>query len=219
MKIAIAITTHNRYETFKKCYDWMKVMLPSNAHLFVVDDGSEIPVPEATFRFEKTVGIAATKNKCLELCEGADHIFCFDDDIHPTCSDWYLPYIHSGLNHACFTFGRNIIKRHSTYFEFERPCGCMLYFKKICLDQVGGFDTSFILYSYEHVNLSDRIFNAGLTPARYVDVIDSMSRFYSYDREQGIQSSVSEDLRRAGIRNNTPLLEQKKLSKDFIPYK
>ena len=62
MRIAISITTHNRYETFKKTYDSIIKFMPSDAVLFVVDDGSDIPVKEATFRFDTSQGIARAKN-------------------------------------------------------------------------------------------------------------------------------------------------------------
>src|SRR6185503_20564987 len=102
MRIAISITTHNRYETFLKHYKQVKGFLPKGAKLVVIDDGSDIPVKEADFRFEKAQGIAAAKNKAFELMGDADYYFCFDDDVSPKVKDWHLPYINSGLNHLCF---------------------------------------------------------------------------------------------------------------------
>ena len=73
--IGIGITTHNRYETFSKTLVEIKRYAPKDAKIVVVDDASDIPVPEATFRFDTNVGIAAGKNKCMELLDECDHLF------------------------------------------------------------------------------------------------------------------------------------------------
>ena len=94
-KIGIGITTHNRYDIFKKSYDEINRFLPSGAVLVVVDDASDTPVKEATFRFNENVGIAKAKNKCFELLydSGCEHFFLFDDDCYPLVEDWYKPYM------------------------------------------------------------------------------------------------------------------------------
>jgi len=81
-RIGIAISTCNRYDIFKRCYDEVKRFAPLNSVIVVVDDASDKPVPEATFRFNQNVGIARVKNKCFELLydEGCEHFFLFDDD-------------------------------------------------------------------------------------------------------------------------------------------
>ena len=39
MQIAISITTHNRYKTFKQSYDQIIKYLPDGAKIVVIDDG------------------------------------------------------------------------------------------------------------------------------------------------------------------------------------
>src|SRR5690606_4684793 len=96
-QIGIGLTTHNRRDVLKKSLSFHKKHLPKGAKLIVVDDASEIPVKGVDFRFEHNAGIAASKNKCIELLEGCEHIFLFDEDCWPITDDWHLPYINSGI--------------------------------------------------------------------------------------------------------------------------
>lgn len=191
----------------------------------VVDDASDMKATESdivfvrSYRFEENVGIATVKNKCLELLEDCDHIFVADDDFFPTSPDWWKPYVDSGLNHACYTFGRKVMQSNHRFTEYEKPCGCLMYFRKICLETVGGWDTDFKGYGYDHCNISDRIFNAGLTPARYIDVPNSRFYFKSLDENHEVASSVPNSVRLATIPLNRALYEQNYNSKEFKPYK
>lgn len=228
MRIAVSITTHNRYDTFKKTYEEISRLLPENADLFIVDDGSEIPVKEATFRFDTSQGIAAAKNKCFELADGYDYHFAFDDDCFPIKKDWHLEYINTGLNHLCFSFdkfsngranGRIVIKRDEKFNYFKEPCGCMNFYTKKCFDVVGGMDEGFGKWSYEHVSHSMRIFNAGLTPYPFIDLKHSLDIFYSYDQDQTVERSVDPLLRQKLALVNLQKYNKEKTSKEYIPYK
>lgn len=132
MKISIAISVHNRHETAKETVKQWKKFLPKGAKLFIVDDGSDVPFPDADYRNETAQGIASCKNRCLELCDGADYIFLADDDVYPKIKDWHLPYINSGLNHLCFTFdkfsngkpnGRKKLGTENGITRWHEPCG------------------------------------------------------------------------------------------------
>jgi len=218
MTIAVSIITHNRYEIFKKSYTEIKKRLPKNALLIVIDDGSTIPVTEADFRFEKSQGIAAAKNKAFELSQGYDYHFAFDDDIFPLVDDWHLPYINSGENHLCFTFtkfsngqpnGRKQIGEYKDLNVFYEPCGCMNFYTKACFDKVGGMDVGYGKWSYEHVSHSMRIHNAGLTPHPFMDVKNSLDLFYSYDWDQTTKRSVD-----VKLRNKLAWINKKKYFKE-----
>ena len=89
--IGVAITTHDRPDTLKRALDAWKKYLPSNAILVVVDDASKIKVTNATYRFDKPVGVAIAKNKCIEILmkSGVQHLFLFDDDCWLKVSDWW----------------------------------------------------------------------------------------------------------------------------------
>ena len=174
-------------------------------------------------------GIAKAKNQCLAQLDDCDRIFLFDDDIFPRWINWYLPYINSGIDHLSFTFdklhhggtngNRKLIKSENGLNVYQNPCGCMLYINRKCLDTVGGFDERFIGWGYEHVNLSQRIFNAGLTPYPFMDVKNSLSLLHSMDYYREVQSSV-EPMQRAGfIKHNRPLYEQGVNSREYCKYK
>ena len=212
MKIAICITTKDRPSVMAVTLTCWQAFKPANADIFIVDDGSKDPYPGATFRFETSQGVSAAKNKCLELSEGYDYVFVVDDDTRPMFSGWENPYINSGLKHACYTFDRKILDFNWHFISFEKPCGCMLFFTRECVDTAGGWDTRFKGYGMEHVSLSDRIFNMGLTPARYVDAMgahfnlsDCQTSFTDHDKSY--------------LRENIRLYEQEYYSREFTPYK
>jgi len=110
--IGIGITTRNREEIFRKTLANIKKFIPANARLVVVDDNSDEPKKnldvDEYFYFKERVGIAKSKNKCLELLEDCDHIFLYDDDFYPVKKGWEKIYINTakliGCHHLCFTF-------------------------------------------------------------------------------------------------------------------
>lgn len=172
---------------------------PKGANIIVVDDASTVPVQEATYRFDMNVGIAGAKNKCLELLEGYDHIFLFDDDTYPVCDGWEQPYIDSPEPHLMYIFMHLIrqrlhdsteIFRDSKLHAYSHPRGCMLYLDRKVLDVVGGMDTRYGRWGYEHVDYSNRIYNAGLTSFRYADVVGSNKLIHSGDEHIEVKSSV-----------------------------
>lgn len=205
MKIAICITTRNRPEAFERTFvNWM-LRKPINARIFVIDDASDNIYCEADYRFKQRAGIPRAKNKCLELAYkwGAEHIFLSDDDCYPISDNWCTPYIESGINHLCYTFTSgwngtpswNSGYREGNFIIHSLGCGCMMYIKRKCLDTVGGFDESFGLGKYEHVDYSRRIHNAGLTPHKFMDVIGSDRLFYSMDKKNEVERSFNESER------------------------
>lgn len=226
--IAISITTHNRYDVFLETYKAIKKFLPKGSKIFVVDDGSTIPVKEADFRFETAQGIASAKNKCFELAEGYDYHFAFDDDCYPKVKNWHLPYIESGLNHLCFSFdkfsngkpnGRKIVGKTGNIVRYHEPCGCMNFYTKECFDKVGGMDVAFGAWSYEHVGHSMRIHNSGLTPYPFMDIENSLDLFTSLDYEQTVTRSV-DALVRAKLANVNRVKYLKEIkSSAYIPFK
>jgi glycosyltransferase involved in cell wall biosynthesis len=227
MRIAVSITTHNRYEIFKVSYENIKKLLPKGALLVVIDDGSIVPVPEATFRFEKSKGIAAAKNKAFELTQGYDYHFAFDDDVYPKVKDWHLPYINSGENHLCFSFtkfsngspnGRKKIGQNGNLSIYQEPCGCMNFYTKACFDAVGGMDPEFGKWSYEHVGHSMRIHNAGLTKYPFMDISNSLDLFYSYDWDQTTKRSVDVKLRNSLAFKNRAKYQKEIKSKKYISF-
>lgn len=215
-KIGIGITFRNRLETLNHTVRQIQKYLPPFASIVTVDDCSEGDIIQgSSFRFDKNVGLSVAKNKLLSLLDDCDYLFIFDEDTFPIQKGWHIPYIESGLNHACFTFDRKIIDVKSNYIEFEKPNGCMLFFTRKAIQTVGGWDTDFKGFGYEHVNFSDRIFNNGLTPARYIDVHNSSMYF----KLANVRSTFSQEERIRTIPINEKLYKERYLSKEFKPYK
>lgn len=228
MNIAIAISVHNRHETAAKTVSEWRKRLPKGAKIFIVDDGSDTPFEGADFRFEVSQGIAGCKNKCLHLCEDADYIFLADDDIYPIVDDWHLPYINSGEKHLCLTFnkfsngklnGRIILKTENGINHYKEPCGVLLFLTREVLQAVGGMDETYGKWGFEHLNYSTRIHNQGFTKYPFMDVVNSIDMFYSYDHQQTITRSVDPKIRAQLARTNERKYRQEIKSKAFIPYK
>jgi glycosyltransferase involved in cell wall biosynthesis len=229
--IGIGITTHNRYDIFKKTYDEIKRFAPANAKIAVVDDASDKPVPEAAYRFNSNAGIAGAKNKCFELLynAGCEHFFLFDDDCYPVVEDWYKPYTESTephLNYIFEEFGGTgkpalndtlLLYKDSKIKAYSHVRGCMCYYKRICLDICGGMSPLFGRWGYEHPDLSNRIYNAGLTTFRYMDVPDSGKLFYSRDEHTGnADSTVQGAARTECIKKNSPIYDSRKDEAEYV---
>jgi len=200
MKIGIGITTYGNRKT--PALEMIRKYTP-NAKIVTVD----------------CKGIAKAKNMCLALLDDCEHIFLADDDTFPIVDKWYEPYINAGIPNLCYTFDRKVLSIKNGLKEHELPCGCMIYINRKCLDVVGGFDEDFTCYAYEHVNYSQRVFNAGLQYAPFLDVVDSHLLIHSMDEHKEIKSSVSQSERSLGIQANRPLFMKNRFSKEFKKYK
>lgn len=215
-RIGLAISTRNRHGIYEPNYERWRTMMPDDSVLVVVDDASNPPAKNATFRFDQNVGIAPTKNKCIELLleAGCEHLFLADDDCYPIDPNWYEPYVNNPEPHLMAIYEKQdsaIFKElgrddKTIWFNFTR--GYFLYFTRECIERVGMFDTDFtdiprgIAGMYEHTNLSDRIYAAGLTTHKYQDVLDSDALIYSQDHANEVESTFTdEDRKLATLRN------------------
>lgn len=227
--IGIAITTHNRPDVFKKSLDQIKRFAPANSTLVIVDDASTIPVENA-YRFEQNVGIAVAKNKCFELLynAGCQHFFLFDDDTYPIAENWHLDYINSGENHLMYIFqdfstgnklnDTTVVYKDSKIIAYSHPRGCMMYFTRKCLETAGGMNPIFGKWGWEHPNLSDRIYNFGLTSFPYMDIANSKGLFYSADEHRQVESTVPNKERPEIAKRNLEIYNQLKFDATFVPF-
>lgn len=214
--ISICITTRNRPESFAIVLERIRQHTNCEYQLIVVDDASETPYYDASYRFSERSGIPAAKNKCLELAK-YDHTFLFDDDTYPVADEWYLPYINSGKEHLCYSFlpyfkAKNGFKYHTL------GNGCMLYVTRKCIDTIGGFDWNYGLGKYEHVDFSRRIHNAGLTESIFMDVDNSSNLLYCMDHKREIQRSFDKVEMRNLLYSGGVHFRKNRNSKELIPY-
>ena len=208
--IGVAVTTRNRPAVLARtlaAFD--QHPLPAGSRFVVVDDASTPPARNAGYRFTQNAGIPRAKNKCLELLDGCDHVFLFDDDTRPIAPAWWAPYLASGLAHAMYLFfgppgwsPRREIAATSDYRAFDKPRGCMLYFQRRVLNAVGGADPAYGQWGYWHAEWSDRVHACGLTPHPYCDVPHSERLFDCDDAHAGATSSVADSVRQRAMVEN-----------------
>jgi glycosyltransferase involved in cell wall biosynthesis len=219
--IGIAITTHNRNQLFIETYRKIKQLAPTNSRIVVVDDASQKPVKEADYRFEQNVGIARAKNKCLELLDDCKHIFLFDDDCYPIHKDWYKPYINSAEPHLMYIYDTEdmVLYEDNEIVGYKNPRGCMLYLENKVLDVVGGMDINYARWGFEHPDLSNRIFNNGLTSFRYADVKNSNKYIYSLDERNEVTTTVNRQERNECLNRMRQYYNSNKYSQKYCNYK
>lgn len=229
-KVGIGITTYNRPDVFSNTYAQIKRFAPANAVIAVVDDSSPQPVAEASYRFAKNVGIAQAKNKCLELLyrAGCDHFFLFDDDCYPVKEGWETHYIQSREPHLNYIFkdfatGSKLndtteIFRDDNIIAYSHVRGCMIYCNRTVLEKVGGMDPVYGKWGWEHPSWSDRIFMAGLTSFRYMDVVGSSDYIYSMDEHRKVSTTVGGKERNEQIAKNKPIYNQQRFSAKYVPF-
>jgi hypothetical protein len=193
VRAGLAITTHDRNELLERCLEQWREHTPADWPIIIVDDASAKPVDGADYRFETNVGVAAAKNKCLELLMAdprqPQHLFLADDDILPREDDWWRPYIDSSEPHLAHSW--NLVKLWSDdrHIAWHASGGTLLYYTREVITDVGGMRADFSgedgpTWGCEHVNLSDRIFNRGWTSWRYADVAGAEKLFHELDRDR-----------------------------------
>lgn len=218
--IGIGVTTHNRHSVAAETLERIRERLPPKARLVVVDDASsDAPPFEVSYRFSNNVGIARAKNKCLELLADCEHVFLFDDDTYPIADYWWVPYCNTDEAHFMYSFvdfanGQKIGDDAIVYQDSDRVVhsharGCMLYLRRDAIDRVGGFDPAFGKWGWEHANLSDRIFAAGLTTFPYMDVPNSDALIYSADEHRQVTTTVASSQRSQCLARNNALYAQR----------
>ena len=220
-KIGIAITTHNRPAILKKALTEQQRFLPAGALLCVVDDGSTPPakIPTGVYcvRHPQAKGIPAAKNAGIQaLMEaGCTHLFLFDDDAYPLCANWYLPYIRSPEPHLCAIFTHwadgtpvgdcQVIGGDDQHLWYSHARGYLVYLHRSAVEKVGGMDSIYQTGYEEHLDLSDRLYAAGLTSWRYMDVKDSDKLLYSADQSHAVSTSQPQENRLQLIARNQPI--------------
>lgn len=209
-KIAIAVSTRGREETLCHSLSQWKIHYP-NAHIIVVEDNDSIPL-----------GIAKTKNKCLEALReyGAQHNFLADDDVYPIDSLGLLRYANSGFNHMCMSFdhtsnGKRISNdvfinlKNEDWVSYNSPCGCLLYVNNTVLNSGINFDENYGIWGMEHKDYSLQIHKSGFTEFPFLDISNSINHFYSHDYHMTVISSVPENVRVEEIKKNIRYFENK----------
>lgn len=195
--IAVGITTYGRPQTLTRTLAQFAKHTPASIPIIVVDDGTVPPCPVANYSFSENRGIAAAKNKCLELLAllDAQHMFLFDSDTYPIVDNWWRPYVQSPEPHLMYQFPSapahwaiTETHRDDDLVAYDRPRGAMLYVQRDVLDVVGGMHVAWGKHGGEHGDWSDRIHAAGLTRYPYADV--TATTVHCLDEDTTMVSSV-----------------------------
>jgi len=211
--IGIGITTTPERKAIyeESLAEWYE-FLPKDAYIVVIND-------------LKYKGIAHSKNKCLaQLYElGCNEFFLVDDDVRPLKMGWELPYINHPEPHLMYQFklsgkpanDMRVLYKDDETVAYSHTRGAFIYLNKEVLDTVGGFDEEYNPYGYEHPDLTNRIYNAGLTKYRAMDVPNSKELIYCLDQDGKVASSVPTRERSLSLRRNAALYRRNKNSKEY----
>ncbi len=226
--VGVAITTRNRPDVLAQTLDAFRRHSPE-IPVVVVDDGSDVPVPQAV-RHTTSRGIPAAKNRSIAelMALGVEHLFLFDDDTRPAHPDWWRPYVESPEQHlqhswTHFASGKPVAKmaelhRDSLVAAYTWSMGCMLYAHRDVVARVGGMREDFAPAMHEHIEWSQRIYNAGLSTFPFQDVPDSHLLIEAADRLQNVQSSITITDRQQQLARNDALLDSFAGSTSYVPF-
>lgn len=190
-RIGIGITTRDRTSVLEYTLRQFDKYTPAEIKIVIIDDNSKEgeenrKVAEAYGEYyynEVRLGVAKSKNECIKKLD-TDHIFLFDDDCFPVRDEWWKPWL-VGEHHMVFSPGKGVRKLKEQSKEVEGGLGCCLYFSRECLDTVGGFDPDFGMWGYEHAEITNRIFCAGLTSYTYLAPLEANVFSFDYSGDHG----------------------------------
>jgi hypothetical protein len=136
------------------------------------------------------LGIAGAKNMCIKALAHCDHVFLFDDDAFPKNMGWEDYYIataqSAGVHHLMHLVRFNpadVSFADERIFSYRSCMGVLLYFTRHALDTLGGYDPRFRTYGFEHAQISQRAYLAGLSGRHgpYISPVDTGEYIYSMD--------------------------------------
>jgi len=137
------------------------------------------------------LGVAANKNTGLELMmeTEAPRLWLSDDDSWPLSPASLVAHYNLGIAHSMVCWGRHrrafpvAADEGPGYAVWEWPRGSVLYVDRGVVLAVGGMVEEFGVGGHEHVEWSNRIHNARLTPAAHVTPLSYMG-----DRSMGARA-------------------------------
>lgn len=210
--ITIGITTRNRPEYLALALEhFITYSRPTNKIIIINDDSDcsyQKVLNNIPANYKNNIsyhnnsvrnGIAKSKNECLKrmIDLNANHFFLFDDDCFPKKDGWEDCFINaaqkSNVHHLMFLTPFSIIQpihKMDHITAYNNCAGVMLYLDKKVVETVGGFDTRFGFYGYEHAQYSKRIHAAKLSgnylynsPNNANDYIYSLDISFGWNQE------------------------------------
>lgn len=232
--VGVTISTHNRRPVFNRTVRQWQSHMPRETVLVVVDDGSDVPVPDipgaTVIRHDKAQGVAATKNAGMAaLMEaGCEHLLLVDDDCWPRRPGLAEHYIQTGYKHLCYLWPdaskQKGVSAHVVYDDGQViarawPRGVLMYMHRSVVEQIGGYRTEFGVWGGEHVEYSLRAWSAGLIPYPFLDAKHSDRYVWAADEHGHHHRSVPAKVREEQLPKAFELIAQHRGSTDFVEYR
>lgn len=204
--VGIAISTRNRQAHLKMCLAHFVAYDPLsyNTSILVCDDNSNENCARENkmtcahwgvdYHYHKTrIGVASNKNFGLSKMIENDVVFLFDDDCFPNDIMWVDSYINTLKNnnthHLTYTPWEpsHRTERDGVYIS-EWGMGCCMFFSKLLIDTIGGFDTKYHLFGFEHLSYGRRAFASGMNQdyGAYLTPVSAIDKIFTLDYEYKI---------------------------------
>lgn len=195
--IGVAISTtgdEHRLRFLETCVEAWRAILPLGSVLVVTVDGTEDDGQRAAEAMSPSKygtawrvgqrddyrgrhGVAASKNTGLELLmsQGVEHLFLCDDDTWPligSAIEKHIELVDQDILHSMVCWGKHrfeakVSELGGSWAEWNWPRGVMLYQHRLAVERVGGMDERFGVGGHEHVEYSNRMCSAHMTPAPF----------------------------------------------------
>jgi len=178
MDFAVGITTYNRPQVLEFTLSQFDKF---GGDIIVLDDHSKGGCSKRCIRNKKRLGIAKSKNKCISLLKDYKKIFLFDDDCFPIQDRWWE--IYKGEHHyAHASYPSQYVKKYvGKNAYWNGALGCAMMIDQEVLKTVGGMDSKFGLYGFEHVEYTMRIYRTGLIPYPWLTPKNVQDYIWSFD--------------------------------------
>ena len=188
-KVGLGITTFNRFDRFKECFENAVKYGRDLDEIVVVDDCSTIDREKydnyfqmidklknvKVFALEQNIGVGKAKNKILQhfYAKDYDYIFTLEDDINIKSEEVFRIYVQTsvkaGIEHINFAEHGTHNKVHKlaevngvVMKIYPNIVGAFSLHTKKLIDKIGFYDDQF-LNAMEHVDYTYRAAMEGLT--------------------------------------------------------
>lgn len=202
MKIGVGITTYQRFDRFKECFEALLKNSRDVEEILVVDDCSIVDRERYDEYFktillnnvkviinESNLGVGASKNKIMKYFydKDYDYFFTLEDDINIISPDAFLKYIecslktgyeyinfalHGDHNPSC-TYDK---KDGYVYKLYPNIVGAFTLYTPRLIEEIGYHDEKFF-NAMEHVEYTYRASLKGLTTPfwKFLDILENSS--------------------------------------------
>lgn len=200
VKIGVGITTYQRFDRFKECFENLLKNSRDIDEIIVIDDCSvkdsekyseyfALPHPNNIkfFTNEKNMGVGATKNKILKYFynKNYDYIFTLEDDINiksPEFAKHYIDAVHgTGLHywnfavHGTHNPTYKVAEINKYMFKvYPNIVGALSLHTRKLIETIGYYDEDYY-NAMEHVDYYYKAQQAGLATKfwSFCDILDN----------------------------------------------